>query len=278
VVRADLAGLSHRGLVRPNNEDHFLISRFGRFLDVLQSNLPAGAVPPHEEEGGYAMIVADGIGGSAAGEVASELAIDTLVHLALSTPDWILRLDDNLFAEEVTRRAKERCDQINAALAERAQADPTLRGFGTTLTVAWSLGQDLFLAHVGDSRAYLLRQGNLVQLTRDHTLVQELVGRGIVAPQEVKTHRLRHVLTNALGSSSPVHPDVERVYLLDGDVLLLCSDGLTEMVADEKIAATLLTGQAAAPLCQQLVDQALQAGGKDNVTVIVARYATPSSP
>jgi protein phosphatase len=161
--------------VRPNNEDHFLISRFGRFLETVQTNLPADTVPPRSEESGYGMVVADGMGGCAAGEEASRRAITSLVNLVLHTPDWILRLDEEPLPKEVLRRAAERYEQVNQTLAEEAQGDPGLSGFGTTMTMAWTLGRQLFVAHLGDSRAYLLRQGRLQQLTRDHTLVQELV-------------------------------------------------------------------------------------------------------
>src|SRR5262245_24487323 len=175
LVRVDLGGASHRGKVRPNNEDHFLLARFGRYLETVRTNLPADAVPARAEEIGYAMVVADGMGGVAAGEEASRLAITSLVNLVLSTPDWILRPDEGPVTQEVLERASERYEQVNQALAGEAQEAPRLKGYGTTMTLAFSLGRDLFVAHVGDSRAYLLRQGRLRQLTRDHTHAQELV-------------------------------------------------------------------------------------------------------
>ena len=158
-VQVDVAGLSHPGKVRPNNEDHFLVLRFGRFLEPLATNLPAGQVPSRFEDIGYVMAVADGMGGHAAGEEASKLAITTLVNLVLNTPDWFLRMDDPPAAEEVMRRATERYGRIDQALAAEAAEGLTLHGFGTTMTLAASLGGDLLLAHVGDSRAYLLRGG-----------------------------------------------------------------------------------------------------------------------
>ena len=152
-VQVDVAGLSHSGKVRPNNEDHFLVLRFGRFLEPLATNLPAGQAPPRCEDVGYALAVADGMGGHAAGEEASKLALTTLVNLVLNTPDWFLRMDEASSAEEVMRRAAERFGRIDQALAEEAVEDPRLHGLGTTLTLAASLGGDLLLAHVGDSRA-----------------------------------------------------------------------------------------------------------------------------
>jgi protein phosphatase len=276
LVRVDLGGLSHQGLVRSNNEDHFLITRFGRFFECLQSNLPQLEILAHSRETGYAMAVADGIGGNASGEVASQLAIRSLVNLVLNTPDWILILEDDAMSQEVMRRASERLADVNEAMADQADSDPRLQGFGTTLTLAWSLGTDLFLTHVGDSRAYLLRNHKLHQLTRDHTAAQELADQGVIAVSEVASHHWRHVLTKALGGRRrQIEPDVQRITLADTDCLLLCTDGLTEMVAPDRISEIAQEASTAAQACEMLVDAALSAGGKDNVTVVVARYQVP---
>ena len=277
-VRVDLGALSHPGKVRPNNEDHFFVARFGRFLEQLFTNLPGNEMPRRLEDAGYGMVVADGIGGSAAGEVASKLAITTLLDLALGTPDWILRLEDDLLHQEVKRRTGERFDAISTVMAEAAQSDPALSGFGTTMTLALSLAKNLLVAHIGDSRAYLLRQQGLYQLTHDHTLAQALADLGLLAQPQVATHRLRHALTKSLGAQGgKVEPDVQEVVLADGDCLLLCTDGLTEMVKDEAIARILGSGGPAEKTCQYLVEAALEAGGKDNVSVIVARYLFPAA-
>jgi protein phosphatase len=275
-VRVDLGGLSHPGKVRPNNEDHFFVCRFGRFLETLQTNLPADSVPSRSEEFGYGMVVADGMGGSAAGEEASRLAIASLVHLILQTPDWILRLDEEPLVQEAQRRAAERYEQVNQTLEDEAKGDPGLSGFGTTMTMACSLGRDLLLAHLGDSRAYLLSQGQLRQLTRDHTLVQDLIDQRIIDRKEAATHRLRHMLTQSLGDHGRrIRPEVRQIVLEDNDCLLLCTDGLTEMVGNQVIHDILASGEPAQTICQRLVDRALEAGGKDNVTVALARYRLP---
>src|SRR5262249_40026941 len=147
---------------------------------------------------------------------------------------------------------------------------------GTTLTVAVSLGKDLFIVHLGDSRAYRWRRGILARLTHDHTLAQEAADRGIIRQEEVATHRGRHALTQALGDQGrAIQPQVRQLLLEDGDCLLLCSDGLTDMVREEEVAACLGGGGPAALVCQRLVDLALEAGGRDNVTVVAARYQFP---
>jgi serine/threonine protein phosphatase PrpC len=274
-VKVDVAARSDRGKVRANNEDHFLVARFGRYLDVLTTNLPSGEISDRVEEAGYGLIVADGMGGEAGGEVASRLAIRTLVDLVLDTPDWILRLDEERI-KVVIERAKARIREIGALITRQATEDPRLWRMGTTMTMAYNLGHELLLAHVGDSRAYHFRDGELQQLTRDHTMAQKLIDLGELSRDEATAQRLRHVLTNALGRDGrDVQVDVLRLRIRDGDSLLLCTDGLTDMVPDERIAAALAESSTAEACCQSLVEQALAAGGKDNVTVVVARYAMP---
>jgi protein phosphatase len=275
-VEVEVAGLSDAGKVRPNNEDHFLVVRFGRFLESLQTNLPPGQVASRFENIGHAMAVADGMGGHAGGEEASRFALTMLIQLVVTTPDWIFRVDEPSFAEEVMRRASDRFEQIDHALAEEGDANPALYGFGTTMTLAANIGRDLFIAHMGDSRAYLFRGGKLHQLTRDHTLVRELCEAGIITTAQAATHHMRHALTRNLGGDRGAKPDVHRVALGDGDSLLLCSDGLTEMVSNDQIAALLAAGETPERTCRRLVDRALAAGGKDNVTAVVARYRIPA--
>jgi serine/threonine protein phosphatase PrpC len=271
-VQVDVGGLSHPGRVRPNNEDHYLVARGGRFLRTLLTNLPEGSVPGKFEETIHGMVVADGVGGQAGGEVASRLAITYLVHLVLDTPDWIFGLGPPQ-VEAHLRRGAERFRDVNAALIERGRQDPDLAGMGTTLTLAWSFRTALFLAHVGDSRAYLLRGGILHKLTRDHTMAQRLADAGVLAAEEATTHWLRHILTQCLGiSESKGKPEVQRVELVDGDRLLLCTDGLTDMVDEATIATTLGQGTTADQTSQALVDLALERGGKDNVTAVVCGY------
>ena len=277
-VRVDIAALSDPGKVRPHNEDHYLVVRSERALETLLTNLPPGRVPSRFAEVGYGMVVADGMGGAAAGEVASQLAISTLVNLVLHTPDWIMRIGD-AEAKEVMRRMTDRFQLVDANLREQAEIDPSLAGMGTTMTLAASVGYDLILAHIGDSRAYLLRDGELHQMTRDHTLVQGLVDLRVIRPEQVATHRLKHVLTRVLGASADqMEAEVQRVFLADKDQVLLCTDGLTDMVDSAAIAAGLRHAKSSEEACRALVDKALENGGVDNITVVVARYRFPSDP
>ncbi len=278
LVELDLAALSDPGRVRKNNEDTFFAARFDRSMRMLQTNLPAGQIPPWYSETAYGMLVADGVGGAAAGEIASRTAVLALVDLAIETPDWIMRLDEAR-SREILQRMERRFQQIRETLVEHAAADPTLRGMGTTMTVACSLGPELLTAHVGDSRAYVFRKGGrLERLTRDQTMAQSLADSGAITQAEVATSPYRHVLTSALATRGAfVQVELKRTHLSDGDQILLCSDGLTEMVPDDVIARELAAPGKAAPVCRRLVDFALEAGGKDNVTVVLGRYRIPES-
>jgi PPM family protein phosphatase len=198
--------------------------------------------------------------------------------VALDIPDWIFKVDEER-AREVERRSRERVQKVGAMLVEHGRRNAAMRGMGTTLTVARSLGRDLLITHVGDSRAYLLRAGKLHRLTRDHTYAQMLVDAGHLAPGDVVDSRHRHVLTNALGGTcEDVHVDTDRLQLEDGDRLMLCSDGLTDLVDDGAITDILGEATRSSDACERLVQLALDRGGRDNVTVIVAAYRLPEEP
>ena len=277
-VVVDAAGLTHPGLVRTSNEDHFLIGRIGRYFETVTTSLPPDDLPGRADDVGYSLIVADGMGGHAAGELASRLAIREIVRLGLALPDWIVRIEDSTL-EAAAARAQDRIEKLNAMVIEEGERNPELRGMGCTLTAARNLGRVLQIAHVGDSRAYLLRADRLLRLTRDHTYVQMLVDSGLLSQEEAAQSRARHVLVNAVGGSNEhVQVDVERVPLANGDRVLLCSDGLTDAVDDEAIRAVLAEGATAATACQALVERALEGGGRDNITVIVASYTWRDTP
>ena len=271
-VKVDVAGRTHTGHVRTNNEDHYLIARVERSLKTIETNLIEGSLPESFDEVAYGLVVADGLGGYAAGEVASSLALIKLIELAVETPDWVMRMERRENSGTIMRRMTERFRTIDSAMRVKAESDPSLAGMGTTLTVVVSLGAELFVGHLGDSRAYLFRNQRLHQLTRDNTLAQELVEAGIARAEDTATQAMRHVLTAAIATGEQADPQVQRFHLSDGDQILLCTDGLTEMVRDETIAAVLNEASSAAGACQTLVDMALASGGSDNVTVVLGRY------
>ncbi len=278
LVEIDVDARSHTGYHRAKNEDHFFVTSLSRTLQTMTTSLPAEDVPALVEEVNYVMVVADGMGGHAAGELASRMAISALVSLALEVPDWIFKVDEE-HAPEIERRSRKYVQEVGAMLVERGRRDAAVRGMGTTLTAVRSLGRDLLITHVGDSRAYLLRGGGLHRLTRDHTFAVLLVESGQLAPGDVAVSHHRHVLTNALGGTiDDVQVDTDRLQLEDGDRLLLCSDGLTDLVDDQTITSILRETTQSSDACERLVQRALDNGGRDNVTVIVAAYRLPEEP
>lgn len=220
------------GRVRQRNEDSYLIA------DPL-------------------FAVADGLGGHQGGAVASSVAIDTLKEVSggdeATIPD----------------RLREGVVRANQVVHERAEADPALKGMGTTLTAAVAGVGRFHLAHVGDSRAYLLRNGQLTPLTEDHTLVRRLVEEGRLTPEEAEVHPQRSILTRALGIEGEVEVDQATVEITAGDRVLLCSDGLTSMIPDDDVHRILASGDGPQPTAEALVAAALDAGGQDNVTAVV---------
>lgn len=276
-VDVDVFATSHKGHVRPENEDHFLVIRLGRNLETVCSNLIANRPGDRFEETAYGMIVADGVGGEAAGEVASDEAIFGLLNLALRTPDWQFRWGPRE-KNTVMWRMRDRFRLINNVLLEQVTANAALYGMCTTMTAALSQGKDLIIGHIGDSRAYLLRDGKLKRLTRDHTLTESSSGEATHAEGDPRLSEMSGMLTQALGANEgDCKPDINDYVLEDGDRLLLCTDGLTDMIQDETIEAILSRDTTAAVSCRTLVDLAFNNGGRDNITAIVAHYRIPLS-
>jgi PPM family protein phosphatase len=224
-------------------------------------------------------VLSDGMGGEAHGEVASNLAVQTIVtHCRQSENSRTTPIfgDAQPDVSERTNRLASAIHLANRKVFEMSAANPEQKGMGATIVAAWIDGQRLSLAHVGDSRAYLLRAGSLDQLTADHSLVAEKVRIGILTPQEADASEMQSVLTRAVGTNSTVQVDANEQMLLVGDSLLLCSDGLTRMVTDPEIASTLLTSTSAQEAADRLVDLANEYGGADNVTAIVLRVTQKS--
>jgi len=273
-LSVDIASATHQGHLRENNEDSHLVMRFGRSLERLSTNLDEHLLGQNYSLTGYGMLVADGMGGMPAGEVASSLALSKLVELIVDTSDWILALKRDKDINRVMQRMTRRFLQIDRILKEEAKSDDALGGMATTLTVAGTLGSELVIGHIGDSRAYLLRETVFRQLTTDHTLAQALIDAGVATSDDPAPRSMKHVLTAAIGSlDEHIQPQVQRFRLSSGDQLLLCTDGLIEMVKDNLIAEVLREAKSAQTACQNLIDLALGAGGTDNITVVLARFS-----
>ena len=271
-VEVTFGARSRRGPLRFQNDDHYLVTRLGRYQDTLLTSLSDEDVPRRFDEHGYGMVVADGLGN--AGETASRTAISTLVHLALSFGKWHVRVDEPI-AEEMMDRADRFYRAVDATLLQGGQERS--RSLLTTLTTVYTAGSDLFFAHVGHSRAYLYRHDALLQLTRDHTREPELSKTRTITPVGGGARDVQHVVTETLGRAGAGIPrvDIERCGLLDGDVVLLCTNGLTDVVDDGQIAVLLRLHPTPDDLCRALVEQAVTSGSQDDVTVVAARYRIP---
>jgi PPM family protein phosphatase len=263
--------LTDTGRVRPANEDHFVIVELARTMSVRQTSVTQAKVQ-YSSHRGHLFIVADGMGGHQAGEVASAIGVVTVEGFVLNTLKRFFHLQ---LPEEqnVMKEFQHALIQADARIFEEARQHPEMLGMGTTLTMAFAVDWRLLVAHAGDSRCYLLSQGELHQLTSDHTRVAELVRLGELSPAQAKCHPKRHVITNVLGGNEPgVRVEMHKLDLEPNDVVLLCSDGLSNMVADARIAAILVEEHEPERACERLVAEANEGGGKDNITAIVARF------
>jgi protein phosphatase len=270
-VTVQTFGLTDRGKVRSSNEDQFLIGELSRTLWVRQTSLPQPDTH-HGRNRGYLLLVADGMGGHEAGEVASALSVASVEAFVLH----LLKRFSNLRTADEQAVLKDLEVALHLAedrIFEEVAHHPEWQGMGTTLTMAFASGWKLFLLHTGDTRCYLFRRGTLRQLTLDHTVAAELARRGAIKPEEVVHHRFRHIVNSVLGGSEPdVRVDVQKVDLETGDVVLLCSDGLTDKVADDGIAAILAAEREPRVACERLAAAANDEGGPDNITAVIARF------
>jgi serine/threonine protein phosphatase PrpC len=250
-VRIVSGGVSDVGRVRSNNEDCYRI--------VTPLNL---------------FVLSDGMGGEAHGEIASALAVETLVKHCLdaqNNPNAPFYGDAQPGWSATLKRLSSAVHLANRNIFKSAEEHPEQHGMGATLTAAWIDGVRVSIAHVGDSRAYLLRNGSLLQLTQDHSLVAEQVRRGILTAAEAEESDMQSVLLRALGAQPEIEVDAEEHMLVPRDLLLLCSDGLTRMVTEPEIAGTLQAETDPTKASERLVALANESGGADNITVVVVR-------
>jgi protein phosphatase len=264
-------GVTDRGKVRESNEDQFLIAELSKAMRVWQTSLPEPKLQVGDERA-HLFLVADGMGGHQAGERASAMAVAAIENFTLNTFRWFFAAD-GAGAQKVLTQFQAALQHADARIAEEASEHPELKGMGTTVTMAFQLGAQLCLVHAGDSRAYAFRDGVLHQLTQDHTLVGELVRSGNLREDEVAGHPFRHVITNVVGGPNVgVKVQARAFEMQAGDRLLLCSDGLTEMVKDDAIAVVFSAEPDPEGAARTLLQQALDAGGRDNITVVVVRF------
>lgn len=266
----DVYGLTHPGYVRKDNQDHFLICSLRKQVVVHQTSLPgADRLASGTERLAFLAMVADGVGAAAKGEAASRTAVEAVmqyVNRSMRCYYAADSTDDQEFAEALDEAAR----QGHAELLRRGSEDPDYRGMATTITLFLGVWPKAYLLQVGDSRCYLLSRGELTQITRDQTMAQELIDRGVLTPADASKTRFAHTLSSSIGGPQ-TEPVVTRRDSDWGNVLLLCSDGLTRHVDDDLIRGRLRAMTSAKQVCEELLEDALKGGGSDNITIIVAR-------
>jgi serine/threonine protein phosphatase PrpC len=270
----DVFGLTHTGKVRKENEDHFLIASLSRHMLVDRTSLPADTRLRTEPERLASLaLVADGVGSGGGGEEASRQAVQAVAEYVAQSTDAFYgsaSADPDTFARVLADAAM----QCHASLLERAGQAPGRVRYATTLTLWLGLWPEAYLLQVGDSRCYLFHDGRLTQISRDQTMAQDLVDKGVMSRTGAFNSPWAHVLSSAIGGQQAA-PVVTRITRDWGTVVLLCSDGLTKHVSDERIAERIAQMTSSKQLCEALLQDALDGGGSDNITIIVGRTLKP---
>jgi protein phosphatase len=263
-VRVSVFGKTDLGRTRDHNEDTFLVADLSSGNASLLPEVREHVIGPR----GSLFMVADGMGGAAAGELASEMAAD-LIYRHLSTA-WAQ--DEDASPARFAFRMKEAVELANQQIYGYAREHPEVRGMGTTVTAAGVFGEDLYLTQIGDSRGYLVRDGNAIQLTRDQSLMQRLVDAGELTEEEAEQSERRNIILQALGPDPRVKVDLSHQVLRRGDTLLICSDGLSGLVRREEFGGMVTAHPDLPALCTALIDLANERGGPDNITVVAVRF------
>lgn len=265
----DVFGLTHPGKVRPVNQDHFLICSLSKRMEVHLTSLPdVSDLTQVGERLAFIAVVADGVGSGAGGEEASRLAIQEVAHYVTTSMQCYYTADPT--QEQFEEALHDAAMQSHVALLEKADRDPESRGMATTLTLWLGVWPSVYILQVGDSRCYLYDGETLSQITRDQTMAEELVEQGVLPRSKAFQTRWANVLSSSLGGQQTA-PVVTRFDFGWNRVGMLCSDGLTKHVSDEQIRHRLSTMTSARQACRLLVQDALEGGGSDNITVIVGR-------
>jgi serine/threonine protein phosphatase PrpC len=271
----DVYGVTHVGRVRRENQDHFLVCSLRKQMLVHHTSLPGPGNLPAAERLAFVAMVADGVGGGSRGEEAARLAVETVTQYIGGSMRCYYAANDSDDAE-LSQALEDAALQCHADFLQRADEDPEARGMATTLTLLLGVWPRAYLLQVGDSRYYALRRGELLQITRDQTLAQDLVDLGVLSRTDASRSRLATTLSSAIGGRQTA-PVVTRMTSEWGNVGLLCSDGLTRHVSDERIRERLRSMTGARQVCQDLLQDALDGGGSDNITIVVVR-AIPRDP
>lgn len=264
----DVYGLTHQGKVRKTNQDHFLLGTLHLNLEIISTSLPVSEIAIGKDRVAFLAMIADGVGSSDNGEEASRLALEEATEYLTQCTDCYYHADTN--ADAFIETLQEAATRCHSRVAQRAAEHPDRRGMATTLTLYIGVWPWIYLLQVGDSRYYLYRHGKLTQVTRDQTMAQELVDQGVMTRSVAFSSRWANVLSSSIGGQQTA-PVVTRLPADWENVHLFCSDGLTKHVSDERIADQLQRMTSAKQVCEALLQDALDGGGTDNISVMVGR-------
>ncbi len=299
-ARIEAFGLTDPGRVRQFNQDQFLIADLAKSLEMRQTSLTREAAGSFSDVHAHVLVVADGMGGHAAGGEASAIAVETIRSYLVHTMPWVLSLRppresavresapgesaghggdtaDRLMSEESDEELQAALERCHEAVVAAGRGRPEREGMGTTMTLAYVVWPSLYLVHVGDSRCYLLRGDRFERVTRDHTYAQKLIEEGGLTQEQAEDSFLSNVLTRVIGGDTRVlEVDVYKGTLEVGDRLLLATDGLNKHVKDRQVHEVLAASRSSEEACRALVEATLEGGGSDNVTAVVAQFLSPS--
>ncbi len=266
--RIDTFGVTHLGKVRKTNEDQFFVASLQKTLDLLHTSLErVAAFDEVQRSKAYLFVVADGVGSTGGGQIASSMAVQALITYISRTMGcfYSYELDtEHEFIEQLEAAVEHAHERLISEFSSKGSGGPA-----TTLTIATLIWPRVYYVHVGDSRAYYLRKGRLKQITQDQTMGEMMIDQGVMTEEQVSRSSISNMLASAVGGD--LKPAVGLIDLQWGDTLLLCSDGLTRHVSDNEITKILKGADSARAACDQLLNAALDGGGRDNITVVVGR-------
>jgi len=276
LTQMDCHGLTDMGRKRPTNQDHYLIADLNKSMRIHDTSLALDSeTRVYGGSQGKLLIVADGMGGEAAGERACTIAVDQVTTYVLNSLSWFFRLEEDS-EHDFEDHLKEALESCQKSIQSAVGKHPEMKSMGTTMTMVYIVWPRAFVVHVGDSRCYLLRHHQLDQITVDHTMSEIMAEAGQMSREEARHSPMGNALWNVLGGrSDELSVDVYKITVERDDILLLCTDGLYDMVPHEKLQELLNSNTSAEATCRKLVDLANENGGRDNITVIVSHFLSP---
>lgn len=274
IVDFEFFGASDIGRQRESNQDQFLIAQLHKAMRVAQSSFEFGSDTICGDTMGTMMFVADGIGGNPAGDVASKMAIEEVCRFVLNSMHW-LHADDHHPSDEFVKNLIASFERTHRVVRKNADSHFERTSMGTTLTLAYIVWPNLYVAHVGDSRCYHLHQNELIRITTDQTMGQALSDQGILKPEEVADSRFGNVLWSCIGAVDDPTAVIYQRRLAIGDTVLLCSDGVTKYLTDDRLDELMSSSLSCQNVCETVISECNEAGGADNISIVLTRCDRP---